>query len=353
MNIKKWIAQLSCAAVAAWLPSPAQSQDTTFQQGCVTWHLRPGWNAVGIPILRPAFLHGTIQDVESGNKKMLVTSLLPLPASFSNATPSFLEVLSCPRDPLLVGERFELAEHLLTQKGGKISVSIEDSALNTLPHLPISLVDATYAIRPHWTLQSALENHNRQPILNSGKTAGSADTVSMPHHVLYPDNFRWFHSPAFRGRQAGFQSTFPGVSPMDPVIPPGQGLLMFRQGPALRHVLAGEARQSLFRRPLRKGGNFVSLGHLSPGSFVKLLMNPENGFTLSSGAKSLDRISILHRDVWDSFTLRIGPLGLAEWGSQGVAYPAGLQASSFLAPGVAIRIEKATDDPEFAIPYIP
>ena len=345
-------AAVACNFMPLGSTACSQTNLPAFQLGYVNWNLRPGWNAVGIPVVRPAILHGTISGLDVGGAKLQITSFATLPAQPSSS-PCYIEILSCPKDPSLAGERYEVVESNLTDT----QIVIEKSALNTRLDLPAALIGSSYAVRPHWTVQTALKDSKGVVALQSGKTAGSADRISMPHCSLYPEGQTWYYGSAFRGRSEGLQPTLAHRAPFlpypDPVIPPGQGLLVYRQGKPLRHVIAGEVRQTLFRRPLLAGNNLVSLGHVSHGSFAKFCMNAENGFTISSATSKGDKLKILHRDIWDSFVLRHNPAGLVEWNAEKVFYPIDLQKTDFIAPGTAFLIEKQSSDLDFSIPPLP
>ena len=62
----------------------SQTNLPAFQLGYVNWNLRPGWNAVGIPVVRPAILHGTISGLDVGGAKLQITSFATLPAQPSS-----------------------------------------------------------------------------------------------------------------------------------------------------------------------------------------------------------------------------------------------------------------------------
>jgi len=308
--------------------------------------LTAGANAVGIALVKPAWLKGTIATVDTKGLR-LQDKNIPV-ASLSNplqweTVPAYLEISSSPADPKLVGERYEV-DVSSNPSANQGWIRLKAAVSNTRQDLPAGLAGATYSVRPHWTLANVFGT-SAQTFVRSGRTSSSADEVQLPNSIsgnlegffLSSDPIAkgWRHS---RNRQGPEQANV--------LILPGSGLLIHARGP-LVFSLSGEVRNSTFKLPLRAGPNFVSLGHMTSFRIPDLVGNSSTKFQAGLSPNLADRISLLLETRMENFYL--GPTG-QQWVCSTSSYPTDVNEVQLFPPNRAFWIHKVKADPNFSIP---
>jgi hypothetical protein len=308
--------------------------------------LTAGANAVGIALVKPAWLKGTIGAVDTKGLR-LQDKNIPV-ASLSNSlqwetVPAYLEISSSPADPKLVGERYEV-DVSSNPSANQGWIRLKAAVSNTRQDLPAGLAGATYSVRPHWTLANVFGT-SAQTFVRSGRTSSSADEVQLANPLSGnlegfflsndPISKGWRHS---RNRQGPEQANV--------LILPGSGLLIHAKGP-LVFSLSGEVRNSTFKLPLRAGPNFVSLGYMTSFRIPDLVGNSSTKFQAGLSPNLADRISLLLGTRMENFYL--GPTG-QQWVCSTSSYPTDVNEVQLFPPNRAFWIHKVKADPNFSIP---
>ena len=310
--------------------------------------LRPGDNHRGIPLVRPALYNGIILAVDGPGFRIQDRSFPPIEAGNLTAwgqEPCYLEIQSCPADPTLEGERWEVdAEKSLAVPG---FFALKSAAWNTRPDLPPGLAGASYSIRSHWTLENVFPPLAESDVLRSA-TPDQADRISIfdPSH---PKRYRSFYAQALAPAGSWRWSSLDKDDRTSRVIPPGHGWLFYREpNRRLNLGLTGEARVCALRIPLRPGMNLVAPGLVRTTSFRQFAMGSANGFQSGSKAGLADRISLFRGQSVDTFALL--PQGWISLRSLRGLDP---EVAMGVRPDDAVQIFKQQADPDFAVPRQP
>ena len=307
--------------------------------------LTAGANAVGIALVKPAWLKGTIAAVDATGLR-LHDKNIPV-ATLSNplhweTVPAYLEISSSPADPKLIGERYEVdVSSNPSSNQGWIRLNV--AASNTRQDLPAGLAGATYSVRPHWTLANVFGT-SAQPFLRTGRSSSSADEVQLANPLSGNlEGFFLSSDPIAKGWRLSRNRK--GPEQTNVLILPGSGLLIHAKGPLI-FSLSGEVRNSTFKLPLRAGPNFVSLGHMASFRMLDLVGNPPTKFQAGLSPNSADRISLLLGTRMEHFYL--GPTG-QRWVCSTSSYPTDVNELQLFAPNRAFWIQKVKADPNFSI----
>ena len=310
--------------------------------------LTAGPNAVGIALVKPAWLKGTIGAVDATGLRLQDKNITV--ASLSNplqweTVPAYLEISSSPADPKLIGERYEVdVSSNPSSNQGWIRLKVAVS--NTRRDLPAGLAGAAYSVRPHWTLANVFGTSAR-PFVRPGRSTSSADEVQLAQPLSGNlEGFFLSNDPIARGWRLSRNRQGPEQGNV--LILPGSGLLIHAKGP-LVFSLSGEARNSAFRLPLRAGSNFVSLGSVGSFRMTDLVGNPPTQFQAGLSPNLADRISFMLGTRMETFYL--GPTGQG-WVCSTSSYPTDVNELQLFPPNRAFWIHKVKADPNFSIPAL-
>ena len=310
--------------------------------------LTAGPNAVGIALVKPAWLKGTIGAVDATGLRLQDKNITV--ASLSNplqweTVPAYLEISSSPADPKLIGERYEVdVSSNPSSNQGWIRLKVAVS--NTRRDLPAGLAGAAYSVRPHWTLANVFGTSAR-PFVRPGRSTSSADEVQLAQPLSGNlEGFFLSNDPIARGWRLSRNRQGPEQGKV--LILPGSGLLIHAKGP-LVFSLSGEARNSAFRLPLRAGSNFVSLGAVGSFRMTDLVGNPPTQFQAGLSPNLADRISFMLGTRMETFYL--GPTGQG-WVCSTSSYPTDVNELQLFPPNRAFWIHKVKADPNFSIPAL-
>ena len=308
--------------------------------------LTAGPNAVGIALVKPAWLKGTIGAVDAVGLRLqdknIPASSLTNPLQWETF-PAYLEISSSPADPKLIGERYEV-DVSSNPSANQGWIRLKVAVPNTRQDLPAGLAGAAYCVRPHWTLANVFGT-SAQTFVRSGRTLSSADEVQLANPLSGNlESFFLSNDPIARGWRLSRNRQGPEQSNV--LILPGSGVLLHAKGP-LVFSLSGEARSSAFRLPLRAGPNFVSLGHMRSLRMTDLLGNPPTKFQAGLSPNLADRISFMLGTRMETFYL--GPTG-QQWVCSTSSYPTDVNELQLFPPNRAFWIHKIKADPNFSIP---
>lgn len=313
-----------------------------------SYALPAGPNAVGVALVKPAWLTGTIGAVDPNGLRVqdpvLAGPSAAAPLIWENQ-PAYLEISQAPAQPTLVGERYEI-EVSANPSANQGWIRLKTAPHNTRRDLPAGLAGASYAVRPHWTLGNLFGTSERS-FLRPGRTSSSADEVQITDPVSgSPEGYFLSSEPSAPGWRLSRNRRGPEQNQV--LIPPGSALILHARG-SLVFSLYGEARTHAFRLPLRSGPNFVSLGHPRAFRLTDLAGNPPTAFRASAAPASADRISSLVGNRQEIFCLFQRPETI-RWVCTTSTYPTEVQELDLFAPNRAFWIHKQQADPGFTIP---
>lgn len=323
----------------------------------VNYRIDQGTNSFGIPLLRPALWRGKIASVSSSAR--IITDQNPTSSgpvlSKIALEPAYLEITASPLDPTLVGERFELGVvETRGPMGTKGQIRLVSSLWDTRPDVPAGLAGCSYEIHPHWTLSTFLGTPDKTP-LRRAKNIANADSVKIPSSTLSGkwDSFFILDSKPTLGWRNAQRPTGPDAG--KEVIPPGTGLQIDIVAPNFAEkpiVLMGETRKHAFRRPLKAGANFVSLGHSSPQSLNSILASRDYGFQAGTSSFDSDEIRFQNHGRWEVLRYVQGFSGFsgASWQCLTAQYGGKLDNLPLLPSNQAFWIQKVLPDSDFIIP---
>jgi hypothetical protein len=308
--------------------------------------LAAGANAVGIALVKPAWLKGTIAAVDAKGLRLqdknISVATLSSPLHWETV-PAYLEISSSPADPKLVGERYEV-DVSSNPSANEGWIRLKAAVSNTRQDLPAGLTGAAYSVRPHWTLANVFGT-SAQTFLHPGRISSSADEVQLPNSISGNlEGFFLSSDPIAKGWRLSRNRQ--GPEQANALILPGSGLLIHAKGP-LVFSLSGEARNSGFRLPLRAGPNFVSLGHIGSLRMTDLAGNPPTKFQAGLSPNLADRISLMLGTRMETFYL--GQTG-QQWTCSTSSYPTDVNQLQLFPPNQAFWIHKIKADPNFSIP---
>lgn len=314
-----------------------------------SYSLEAGQNAVGVTLIKPAWLSGAIGAVDTAGMRV---QDFAIPAAAASApllwdtVPAYLEISSSPANVALVGERYEV---VVTANPGTNQgwISLRNAPWNTRQDLPAGLVGASYTIRPHWTLANLFGNGARS-FLRTARTSASADEVLLPApNTETLQSFFLCSDPATKGWRLGKDRKGPEQS--QSILAPGMGLLIHAKGP-LVFSLYGEARKHALRRPLQAGQNLVSLGQPQALRLGDLITNTSTPLRAESVPALADGVSFLsgvrHERFYPSLLS-----GKIQWLCTTSTYPVDVGELEILGPNRAFWIQKRQADPNFAVPF--
>jgi hypothetical protein len=313
-----------------------------------SYALSAGPNAVGVALVKPAWLTGTIGAVDPNGLRVqdpaLVGSSAAAPLIWDNQ-PAYLEISQAPSQPTLVGERYEI-EVSANPSAHQGWIRLKTAPHNTRRDLPAGLVGARYSVRPHWTLGNLFGTSGRS-FLRPGRTSSSADQVQITDPASgSPESYFLSSEPSAPGWRSSRNRRGPEQNQV--IIPPGSALILHARGP-LVFSLYGEARAHAFRLPLRSGPNFVSLGHPRSFRLADLAGNQPTAFRASAAPASADRISFLVGNRQEIFSLLLQPQGI-HWVCTTSTYPTDVKELDLFPPNRAFWIHKQQADPGFTVP---
>jgi len=354
MNYKILLTLFSLSASLA-LPSRVLAQSLEeLPLEVVNYRIIQGTNSFGIPLLRPALWRGKIASVSSSvrvitdqDTKSSAQVLAQLPLE-----PAYLEITASVLDPTLVGERFEVGVvETRGPLGTKGQIRLVSSLWDTRPDVPTGLAGCSYEIHPHWTLSSFLGTPDKAP-LRRAKSSMTADSVKIPSSTLSGkwDSFFILESKPTLGWRNAQRPTGPDAG--TEVIPPGTGLQIDIVAPNFSEktiVLMGETRKHAFRRPLKAGANFISLGHSRPQSLNSILASREYGFQAGTSSSNSDEIRFRNHGRWEVLRYVQGA-SRPSWHCLTARYGGKLEDLPLLPSNQAFWIQKVLPDSDFIIP---
>ena len=332
---------LSLVLLAFALPFPAAAEVQSYALG-------PGPNAVGVALVRPKWLTGTLGALDAAGMRVQDTAVpgLALSAPFPwENQPAYLEISSAPAQANLAGERYEVD---VTQNPANAQgwIRLKANPANTRRDLPAGLIGATYVIRPHWTLGNLFGGLGSSA-LRTGRAASSADEVQITEPSSgVSEGYFLCNDPAASGWRLSRNRKGPEQS--QAVLRPGTALLVHAKGP-LVFSLFGEARTNAFRLPLRAGPNFVSGGHRLALRLTDLAGPSATAFRAAPVAASADRVSFLVGSRQEVFFPTPGTDGV-RWICSTATYPGEVRELELFPPNRGFWIHKQQADPAFTIP---
>ena len=264
--------------------------------------------SLGVPLLRPAVLTGTVSAVAGANLTLggpAAGAALPLVAGESY----FLEVIGHVDGvtATLVGQRFEVDEvATLAGAGGALSVDGASAHNTAAASTLVGLVNYRVTVRPHWTL-AALLGTGATAKVNAAVSAASADQVLAWNGV----GFSVYYMRS--GDVPQWRNTATGAASQDgAILPPGVGLFLRRQAGALAFAVPGEVRTNAFVRPPFAGSQIIAGGFPVDASPADLKLAaapgqaPSAGLTAGTAPSNADQLLAWDATAFSVYYLRSG-----------------------------------------------
>lgn len=306
-----------------------------------TFTIPSGTTYLGIAILKPAVLRGTVASVLSNTQLSIQVTGESVPDSKDTL---FLEITSCPTDSSLEGERFFLGS------GNKINsassqeriLTILPSPENTCSSLPPALAGASFIVFPAWTLEDLFGGGTKPSRIKSHPVVALSDSVTVCHAA---GQSTYWLKPVKTGLPSWNLTLRPLAQALNPILPPGAGLIVRRpSGETLRFSILGEERQHLLRRPLHAGPNLISLPHPHFSKISDLDLSPAQGWASGDVLKIWNGLTF-RRFSWDS--------SLGKWKGLDTEIDGKIDDVPLLASDRSFVLEKIQADPDFAVRPMP
>jgi hypothetical protein len=306
-----------------------------------TFTIPTGTTYLGVAILKPAVLRGTVASVLSNTQLSVQVTGELIPDSKDVL---FLEITSCPADSSLEGERFFLGsgDKINSTASQNRTLTILPSPENTRSSLPPVLAGASFIVFPAWTLEDLLGGGTKPSRIRSHPVVALSDSVTVCHAA---GQSTYWLKPAKTGLPSWNLTVRPLAQAQNPILPPGAGLIIRRpSGETLRFSILGEERQHLLRRPLRAGPNLISLPHPHFSKISDLVLTAEQGWTSGDVLKIWNGLTF-RRFSWDS--------SQAKWKGLDSEIDGKIEDVPLLAPDRSFILEKIQADPDFAVRPLP
>ena len=333
-------ALLAFVFISGWTSSIFAQANTPFGTH-QTFTVPSGTTHLGVAILKPAVLRGTIASVLSSTRLAahITAETVPDPKDIL-----FLEITSCPADSTMEGERFFLGPQGTTKstiKKGRI-LTIVPSPENTRSSLPSALAGASFIVFPAWTLEDIFGGGTKPSPNKSQSVLSLYESVTVCHAA----GESTYTPKAAKNGPARWALTVPTtVQALNQILPPGAGVIVRRpRGETLRFSILGEYRQHLLRRPLRAGPNLISLPHPHFSKISDIALTPEQGWTSGDVLKIWNGLTF-RRFSWDS--------SQGKWKGLDTEIDGEIDDAPLLAPDRSFILEKTQADFDFAMRPLP
>jgi hypothetical protein len=306
-----------------------------------TFTIPTGTTYLGVSILKPAVLRGTVASVLSNTQLSVLVTGESAPDSKDSL---FLEITSCPTDSTLEGERFFLGsgDKINSAAGQSRILTILTSPENTRSSLPPALAGASFIVFPAWTLEDLFGGGTKPGRIKSHPVVALSDSVIVCHAA---GQSTYWLKPAKTGLPSWNLTVRPLAQALNPILPPGAGLIVRRpSGETLRFSILGERRQHLLRLPLRTGPNLISLPQPNFSKISDLDLTPQQGWTSGDILKIWNGLAF-RRFSWDS--------SQAKWKGLDTEIDGKIEDVPLLAPDRSFILEKTQADPDFGIRPLP
>jgi len=306
-----------------------------------TFTIPSGTTYLGVAILKPAVLRGTVASVLSNTQLSVQVTGESAPNSKDI---HFLEITSCPTDSTLEGERFFLGskDKINSASSQNRTLTILPSPENTRSSFPPSLAGASFIVFPAWTLEDLFGGGAKPGRIKSHPVVALSDSVTVCHAA---GQSTYWLKPVKTGFPSWNLTVRPLAQALNPILPPGAGLILRRpSGETLRFSILGERRQHLLRRPLRSGPNLISLPQPNFSKISDLDLTPQQGWTKGDILKIWNGLAF-RRFSWDS--------SQGKWKGLDTEIDGKIDDAPLLAPDRSFILEKTQDDPDFGIRPLP
>ena len=252
MKKTKLFAVLALAATPAFLH--AQTTNYSDIVGYQTIPLPANTvTAVGVNFLNPDLIVGPISSVSSSS--VSVSGVNDLTSILSTNTPYYLEVLSGVNE----GTRLEVDTSASLTNCPAIYIDTSSSRnTEVLADISSSLTNATVALRRHVTLSTITPSIVG---LNSG-ASGTGDEVLLFNSATSS----WV--TYLRRTSTTWRDIFNAT--VDPVIPPGEGILIRKRATAGNLSINGGVRKNNFHLNTKSGYQFLTFGFPVDNSFASV-----------------------------------------------------------------------------------
>ncbi len=279
----------------------ASDSETVVQSPLWAGHafaLHPGVRISGLPLVHRRLLGGRVRTNDATSLALTRVDA-PLAEILGNKR-AYLEVVEGPFE----GERWEVAS--IQPLGDRLSLAVNHAANTRLGPLP-DLAGRKVVVRPHFTLGQVFGRAGEQVLIGAASSKEADRVWFLESGRLSPYHF----AASEDGTRTLGWSRWTDLSRFwdDRPIFPGEGFFTERVGEnGVALFLVGEVRSNRMAMPLRKGSNFVALGHPSRQSFSGLGLTPLSGLTSGSRPDRTDQAFLWNGGGFDSYFL-FGDIG--------------------------------------------
>jgi hypothetical protein len=288
--------------------------------------------SLGVPLLRPAVLVGTVATVNGASLTLATTDV----ATLITGESYFAEVVGhADNQTTLVGHRFEIDEDATRAAAAGTLVLDLGSAHNTGPSsVAGGLGNYRIAVRPHWTL-AALFGTGTGAKVNAAASAATADQVlawnGAGFSVFY---LRSGETPQWRNISTG------PVNQDGAIIPPGTGVYLRRRAGEFSLRIAGEVRTNAFVRPAFGASQLVANAFPTGSTPTDWKLNAGTGLTAGTSPANSDQLLTWSGNAFSMYYLRSGTTA-PEWRNTATGLVDHARASVFQPGGATLLLLRA------------
>lgn len=271
-------------AVASLCASVAHGQTvTTTPVGFVASPINPGFNAVGVTLVKEAVFTGEVISVDGIDALTLSSSV-----DLTSGGPYYLEATS---GTGVVGERFDI----VSAAGAELTLDLSDTSFSTSDDLSIlepNGQNVSVVIREHFTIGDIGD------AVEGGAQAGD-DSTNSDQILLFRNGFKFYW--VWNGDNNWYENFGDIALANDFVVGPGEGVFYYRNpsgvsgGTATKLRILGAVRTNSYLFDMKEGYQLLSVGFPVDSTPEGLGFDPESDFVAGPDSTSSDLIL-----TWDN-----------------------------------------------------
>ena len=280
----------------------AQTTVTTDPVGFHTLTINPGYQTVGLPLVRTAVTVSSIAS-NTGSVITLSSSATNVGSLLQSGSAYYVEVVSG-TDNSYVGDRFDVDFNSTVASANNTVTINTSSANNTIPGTLPNLAGWNVVLRPHMTIGYVFGSQGTSQLQGS-TVVSNADQVQIYNTTSggFDTYFLLASGTIQQWRKVGGGSTVYDNQP----IPPGTGLFLNRAGTSTVSVtVVGGVRVSGYgAQPIGAGYNLISEEFPVDRSPASRGFTVANGFTGSTVVSNADQIQVWNGTGFDTYYLLV------------------------------------------------
>lgn len=294
-----------------------------------------GFQTVTVPVGRSMFSAPLIlEEIAKGSVSANTATQVDTgigSISLSASSQYYMEVLSGAYE----GDRIDVdvAATNTAQSSNPGRIVLKSVAYNSNTLLGSELVDATVAIRKHFTL-SALNGLVTSGSFVANTSAANADQVL----IFEGGGFATYYY--FSSAQGWYKQTPLGTA-QSKVIPPGSAIMFVKKSAPVTLTAVGAVRTTKLQLPLNSGNQLVSLGY--PVDSALSALTPNGTWTANASAGNADQVLVFNGTGFETYYYFSSSQG---WYKQ---TPLGKSTNNVLNSAAGFMLRKKNSDVNYAI----